>query len=216
MGWYENLVGKRFGKLTVIQETDIKYSKHRWLCKCDCGGFTTASTSNLKSGHSTTCGCYRKTHGETGTRLYGIWTKMRTRCLNPKAKEYKYYGGRGINICKEWNEFEKFQSWAFSHGYSYNLTIDRINCDGNYEPSNCRWATKLQQVMNRRITVHILYKGQDKTLRDWCLVLGINYNTAIGRYMKGFSPDKILCIGKVTRSDKGSKKNTKRSENSKI
>jgi hypothetical protein len=175
---------ENYPKPILIKDLDMMFAtenskqKRRFgLYKCGfCGTEFKAQVSSVKNGHTKSCGCYQKrrmseshkTHGLSNTRLSGIWGSIKSRTLNPKYKDYKDYGGRGITICEEWLDIHNFYNWAMSNGYSDDLTIDRINNDGNYEPSNCRWATKTMQNRNQRIQKNNTsgYKGVSHHKRD--------------------------------------------------
>ncbi len=155
--------GTRFNKLKVIKEVEPIYrgGNHRirrFLCLCDCGGETTVELHKLRSGHTKSCGCRIKemcklthsTHGCEPKRIYRIWQGILNRCRNRYVKSYRDYGGKGVTVCKKWLEFISFRDWALGNGYEDNLTIERINVFGNYEPSNCTWIPKSEQMKNRR------------------------------------------------------------------
>ena len=158
-----DLTGQVFGRLTVISDTGKKSGGHMiWLCRCDCGQLTEVRDSDLKTSRTKSCGCLRKEtmaaeffiHGDSYrrggmSRLYRIWGDMKQRCLNPKQQNYKYYGGKGIKVCPEWqNSYLAFKAWALANGYRDDLTIDRIDNDGGYYPENCRWLMLSENVRN--------------------------------------------------------------------
>ena len=165
---YIDLVGMRFGRLTVEERVENSiHNAAQFRCKCDCGNYTIQSSNALRTGHTTSCGCQRKEktsawmkkyntkHGESRSRLYIVWHGVRQRVENPHNDRYKDYGGRGITICEEWTDFETFKKWAIENGYDENAkygdcTLDRIDVNGNYEPSNCRWVDLKVQANNKR------------------------------------------------------------------
>lgn len=173
--------------MLVIKESERKHGNRYMLCKCDCGNVKEVMLGNLKQGNVKSCGClkfdnkHNLSHGHKGTRLYRIWTGMKTRCLNPRAVEYPRYGGRGISICSEWLDASNFISWAISSGYSDNLTLEREDVNGNYEPSNCTWIPLGEQALNRTNTVHVTFEGVTKPLKIWSKEIGIDYPTLFSR-----------------------------------
>jgi hypothetical protein len=156
-----DFVGKRYGKLIVIDLVQASGEKRKKaLCRCDCGNTKIIAISSLRSGDTTSCGCLWKkaikksnsSHGMTGTKLHNTWRGMRARCNIKSCSNYVFYGGRGIKVCKEWNDsFDAFEAWALASGYSDELSIDRIDPKGNYAPENCRWVDKADQARNRRV-----------------------------------------------------------------
>ena len=193
MGKFQDLAGKRFGRLIAIEVVG-KNSKNEsiWKCRCDCGNTTEVLMGRLVRKKTKSCGCYRRDFQKYDAkyneiiypRLYRIWSKMIQRCLSPNSDAYKNYGARGITICKEWYDFNKFRDWALLNGYRDDLTIDRINNDGNYEPSNCRWANRIQQANNTRANRHLTYNGKTMTFANWARELGINKSTLYSRLEK--------------------------------
>lgn len=199
MGRFVDLTGNRYGRLTVISRAESKKrktggSRTMWNCQCDCGNIVVVDGDHLKSGHSKSCGCITKKHGMFGTRIYKIWDSMYQRCYNSNHAAYKDYGGRGITVCDEWlHNFQAFYEWSMSNGYADNLTIDRINVNGNYEPSNCRWATDIEQHNNTRKNRYIEFNGETHTMAEWARITGIKYATLASRIItKGWSIERAL------------------------
>ena len=197
----EKWIGKKFNSLTVVDVTKRyrkagKYMKPRnyWVCQCDCGGMTIADPIKVISGHTKTCGCGKlkrlieynheaKTkHGGRHDRLYKVWRGMKSRCCCETNKDYDKYGGRGITICDEWiNDYAAFRNWAMENGYSEDLTIDRIDVNGNYEPSNCRWADYTVQARNQRRIKKYDFNGGMKCLTEVAQEIGVPFGTLYAR-----------------------------------
>ena len=182
-----DLVGRRFGKLTVLAEhPERKCHEIMWVCKCDCGNTKVIRGNNLRQGKSTTCGCSTIKHGMRNTRLWSVWDGIRKRCYNPNHKWYKRYGGRGITICDEWlKDHGAFFSWALANGYQDSLTIDRIDNNGNYCPENCRWIDMKTQLNNRCNNIPVEINGETKTIGEWAAITRIDYQTLYRRYRRG-------------------------------
>lgn len=192
-----NLSGMKFGKLTVIEIAEHIKGKHiKWRCVCDCGKEVISAGVYLTNGSKTHCGCEKPfSYRLSYHRLHRIWSNMKFRCNNANDDRYDDYGGRGIAVCKEWQEsFEVFCKWALKNGYDKNLTLDRIDVNGNYEPSNCRWITMFDQMGNMRKNVHITYKGETKHLSEWCRILNVRHSTIAYRLKNGYSVEEAFEI----------------------
>ena len=202
--------GQKFNRLTIIKLDHKKkyiYPNGRiifreyYLCKCDCGNKKIAYKWDIKSGHTKSCGCWKDEirkivhtkHGQERTRLYKIWQGIKKRCYRKTFQKYNLYGGRGITVCDEWkNNFIPFFNWAMSNGYKDNLTIDRIDVNGNYEPSNCRWCTQKQQMRNTRRNHLLTINGKTKCIAEWAEVFNIPYKTLYSKIKRGLPIDKVL------------------------
>lgn len=202
----KNLVGIRFGNLTVIEYAGYKTGKtghvyHQWNCKCECGNTKIVTGTSLTSSHCQSCGCIPHTpktlpqikHNKSNTRLYNVWKSMKGRCYTKTDSAYHLYGGRGITVCDEWrNDYSTFYEWSIANGYkevddSSKFTIDRIDVNGNYEPSNCRWVDMKTQCNNKRNNARYMYDGSLLTLRDISKRAGIDYKILKGRIDRGES-----------------------------
>ena len=203
MGKKIQMIGNRYGRLVVIEEAPRYHGGHAmWICRCDCGNITKPIMGgDLRSGKVQSCKCMhnellsqkRKTHGETKTRLHRIWQNMKRRCDTPSVPCYDVYGGRGIKVCDEWlHDYPAFRDWALANGYADNLSIDRIDPNGNYCPENCQWATMKEQSNNLRKNVLIEINGENHTIAEWSQISGIKYTTIYQRYLRGWNGEDLL------------------------
>lgn len=204
----ESLVGKKFGAWTVLRQVDSKITsggnkKACYECRCICGNIKTVTRQALMNGESKSCGCLKTQycsqtnykHGMAYNRIYKIYTSMKSRCSNPNNAEYNRYGGRGIEVCSEWlgdEGFINFYNWATNNGYQDNLSIDRVNNDGNYEPNNCRWATFKEQMNNTSKNHNLTYNNETHTAKEWSKILNISIHNIYYRIKKGYPVEKVL------------------------
>lgn len=197
--------GERYGRLVIKRFVRTAPGwNYFWECECDCGKSVTVSLSNLLGGSTKSCGCLRRDqnvkrwtkHGQakTGraTRLYRTWSHMRLRCNSPKNQDYRYYGARGIRVCDEWNEYAAFEAWALANGYRKDLTIERIDNDGDYTPDNCAWVPRSVQARNRRNNRRLDHDGRSLTIAEWAEVLGISAANIRNRLHMGWDVHRAL------------------------
>ena len=199
-----DMAGRRFGRYTVLYRSENdKHGNAMWMCKCDCGNQKIVAGSALRKGVTLSCGCYHKekvakintTHGESKSRLFGIWQSMKARCNNPNHKHYSYYGGKGISVCEEWkHDFQSFADWANNNGYSEGLTIDRIDPIGNYEPSNCRWLSRAEQQKHLSNCRLFEVDGETNPLNTWCKIYNMPHETVRKRIAKGWDIKEALTV----------------------
>jgi hypothetical protein len=188
-----DLIGKRFGKLLCTEKIGRKKTKMLWRCVCDCGRISEVTSSNLVTGNTRSCGCGHSHHGlSISDPLYRVWVDMRNRCKNPRHKAYKDYGGRGIAVCNEWEDYSLFHEWAMTHGYQQGLTIEREDNNKGYSPENCRWATMKEQSNNKRTNRMFIHNGITKTLEQWAEVSNLNPITLSDRLSRGWGIGKAL------------------------
>lgn len=189
--------GQTFGNLEVLGfslvEREGPKPKPIYICRCKCGKVVEVKENDLISGHKKSCGCLKQKYEPSMKgRLYEIWKNMRRRCNDPKNKRWANYGGKGIKVCDEWNDYLVFRTWAYSNGYQDNLTIDRIDINQGYCPSNCKWSNAKEQANNTSRNHLIDYEGKTYTMSQFAEFLGISYSTLQHRIDRGWSIEKIV------------------------
>ena len=203
-----DLSNKRSGNLLFIKQVGVSKDRHiLWECLCDCGNSIVTSSSNfnvLKNcGKCKTYVCKGKITSKSKTRLFKIWNGMKSRCSCPSVNSYELYGGKGISVCQEWMDFDNFYNWSMSNGYSDGLSIDRIDIELNYNPSNCRWVTIKEQGRNKSNSRLIEYNGETKCLSEWSELLNIRRDTLARRIDDyGWSIGKAFSTPVRNRKDK--------------
>lgn len=205
-----DLTGKTFGRLTVLKEDAIRSKQGyvKWICRCSCPDKSIVSVTsyNLVSGKTKSCGCLQKEliinrnksrekhpSADRETRLYRIWKGVHARTTYESQSAYKNYGGRGIGVCDEWkNDFGAFRDWALANGYSDNLTIDRVDTNGDYTPNNCRWATRKEQNNNQRSNILLTFNGETHNAAQWADIIGVPRDRIYGRIRSGYPVERVL------------------------
>lgn len=216
----QDLTNRRFHRL-VCQEMvgHNKWNRRLWRCQCDCGSSYVVNENALKKNNTKSCGCLnrekraergrttiqaaiiaRTTHRCTRSRLHRIWKGMKTRCYNPRVDNFKNYGGRGVTVCEEWKgDFRSFRQWALINGYRDDLSIERIDNNSGYCPSNCTWATRTDQNRNKRNNLRIEIDGRCLTAHQWSEIYGISPELIGDRILKGWPGRDAVIIPKGTR-----------------
>lgn len=207
MGKLIDLSGQKIGKWTILHKynkTNTKDKRTLWTCQCECGNIKNIDGYTLRKGKSLSCGCSKDGHSKD--RLYSIWIGIKDRTSCTYRSRSKDYICRGIGMCKEWENWEVFKSWALNSGYSEDLSIDRIDNNGNYCPENCRWANAKEQGANKRNNIIVTLNGETHILSEWCRILGLNRYSVKSRIsQQGLTPEEALTIPFV----KGNRKRLK-------
>lgn len=201
--------GDRFGEWTIISDGLVRRPNGKWgyLCKCSCGKEKVIQAHRLVDGHTTSCGCKKQDrfykiitkHGLSKTRLNHTYRHMKDRCYNPKCNSYKSYGARGIKMCDEWlNDFVAFYNWALANGYKEDLTIERVDVNGDYCPENCTWIPMGDQAKNRQNSRLITCNGETRTITEWSRITGHDATTIRRRLNAGLSPEEALTLEYVS------------------
>lgn len=204
-----DISGNKFGRLTAVKVDHSDGHSNFWLCKCDCGNLIVVRLQHLRQGMTKSCGCLQRemrktrgerskigertrTHGLSSHPLHNVWNGMKSRCYNHNHKYFHRYGGRGISICNEWKDnFLDFYNWCVNHGYKDGMTVDRIDNDGDYKPSNCRLVDYVKQANNKSNTIYVIHNGKSYTISDICKITGLKRRTVYERVKKGLSFEEI-------------------------
>lgn len=194
-----NLVGQKYGRLSVISRESNIGRWSAWLCYCECGKSLTVKTISLRSGNTKSCGCFRaetastrfRKHGLKNSAEYKIWSLMRDRCNNPNNPKYEYYGGKGVTVCKRWDDFACFLA-DMGKRPTEGHTIDRKDGKLNYCPENCRWSTRKEQARNRSNTVMLTVEGIEKPLAEWAEIKNIPYDILKKRIWRGWDTERAI------------------------
>lgn len=201
-------IGQSVNRLTPMGWQWCSNTNWFVVCSCSCGNICVARAADIKRGAQQSCGCHRNEKSaengrscirdevfgrQKGNRLYGIWRGMMRRCHDVKFAAHELYGARGVEVCSDWHTYEAFRDWALANGYEATLTIDRFpNRSGNYEPTNCRWATWNEQARNKDATIEIEYRGARRSLPEWCEVLSLPYSRTKMRFYEGLPLDEVF------------------------
>lgn len=221
MGKITDISGNIYGRLKVDSFAEMRrsacgHTSSYWNCTCECGNKIVVSRSYLTSGNVRSCGCLKAElntqkwtkHGKSNTRIYKIYEMMKDRCFNPKSNAYRYYGGKGIEVCNDWlgeSGFDNFYNWSLENGYSDELTIDRINPNRNYSPDNCRWIPFPEQARNKTNCHYIMYNGEISTLSELSRKLHIDRGT-IRKYEKKYNGDGQRAIEEILKNTNHTRK----------
>lgn len=194
--YLDSLIGKKFNMLTIVSyKKKGKNNNNYFVCKCDCGNITEIRSNHVLNDNQYSCGCIKTKYADRviGNAIYDTWNRMMHRCYDVRHHKYPRYGARGIKICDEWkNNYDNFYKWSLDNNFQLGLSIDRIDNNGDYEPSNCRWATRKQQMRNTSRNRYITYKGETHSLAEWCEILNVKYRTASTRLYRGKSLDQVF------------------------
>lgn len=217
MGAFRDLTSQKFGMLEFVRFIGMHkkptYQYAVWECKCDCGKFVEVQANTVTTGMKGNCGCQTseisrkgwdkrgRKHGLSEHALYNTWADMINRCYKPNSKGYPSYGARGVRVCGEWlNDPSKFIEWVMALGWKPGLTVDRINSDGNYDPSNVRVADRITQANNTSRNIYLEVNGERRTVAEWAKIKGLPYGTLVSRLQRGWEVGRALHTPKQRRN----------------